>query len=517
MATAATSVRMRPEARWPGPAQRLRGLVLAAAACVSLPVAAQQVRIEPYLSTILTWTDNVDAARDGSSSGFIADVAPGISIVREGGRIQGLLEVDLHNRVNFSGGEADRSYLALLGRGSIEAIEKLFFIDVDASISRDNTSLFGGRIRGDSLNADSDDEVRSFGVTPRLELRFGDTAATLAYRARWLDGSGELDRQRVGQWLASAGNATAFGVFGWGVNYSHTDTSYGRSGSADVTQKVARGILYINVSPQLRLRLIGGHESNDYSVRRGESGSITGAGFDWRPNERTTVSGVSEKRIFGRGYDFQFNHRRARSAWELGWSRDITSSLDTFETLLEDPLYRMFFNALAASIPDPVAREQAVRQLLQSLGYTRVGINETVVSNNYFVDRRLRAGFSLLGARNVLSFFLLRSDRERLGGVTFVNLQDDLSIYERVRESSGVISFSHNLTATTSLNAGFTRSHARGEGIALADVRRTLFSLGFSTRLSPDTSAGLSYRYQKSSGSQEFTENAIIANLFMRF
>lgn len=517
MATAATSVRMRPEARWPGPAQRLRGLVLAAAACVSLPVAAQQVRIEPYLSTILTWTDNVDAARDGSSSGFIADVAPGISIVREGGRIQGLLEVDLHNRVNFSGGEADRSYLALLGRGSIEAIEKLFFIDVDASISRDNTSLFGGRIRGDSLNADSDDEVRSFGVTPRLELRFGDTAATLAYRARWLDSGGELGSQRVGQWLANAGNATAFGYFGWGANYSRTDTAYGSSGTTDVSQEVARGILYINVSPQLRLSLIGGHESNDYAVRKGESGSITGAGFDWRPNERTTVSGVSEKRIFGRGYDFQVNHRRTRSSWELGWSRDISSSLDTYETLLEDPMYRLVYQSIPVDVVDPVERERLAREVLRLLGYTSARLNETVVSSNYFVDRRLRAGFSLIGVRNVLSFSLLRSERERLGGVTFVSLQDDLSIYERVRESSGVISFSHNLTATTSLNAGFTRSHARGEGIALADVRRTLFSLGFSTRLSPDTSAGLSYRYQKSSGSQEFTENAIIANLFMRF
>ena len=506
-----------PNSPLPRPARMLQCLALALASCAALPASAQQVRIEPYVSGSLTWTDNVDAASSGGGSGLVADIAPGISIARDGGRIQGRLDASLRNQVTLSGDKGDSTFLSLLGRGGIEAVDDLFFIDMDASISRDNTSLFGGRIRGDTLNTDSDDEIRTFGIAPRLELRFGDTAATLAYRARWLDSGGELGSQRVGQWLANAGNATAFGYFGWGANYSRTDTAYGSSGTTDVSQEVARGILYINVSPQLRLSLIGGHESNDYAVRKGESGSITGAGFDWRPNERTTVSGVSEKRIFGRGYDFQVNHRRARSSWELGWSRDISSSLDTFETLLEDPMYRMFYNALASSIPDPVAREQAVRQLLQSLGYTSAGLNETVVSSNYFVDRRLRAGFSLIGVRNVLSFSLLRSERERLGGVTFVSLQDDLSIYERVRETSGVVSFSHRLSAHSALSVGLTRSRARGEGTAAADTRRTLFSLGLTTRLGPRTTAGLSYRYQKSSGSDDFTENAIIANVAMRF
>ncbi|MBC9073632.1 TIGR03016 family PEP-CTERM system-associated outer membrane protein [Thauera sp. CAU 1555] len=494
----------------------LQCLALALASCAALPVSAQQVRIEPYVSGSLTWTDNLDAASSGGGSGLVADIAPGVSIARDGGRIQGRLDASLRNQVTLSGDKGDSTFLSLLGRGGVEAVDDLFFIDVDASISRDNTSLFGGRIRGDTLNTDSDDEIRTFGIAPRLELRFGDTAATLAYRARWLDSGGELGSQRVGRWLANADNATGFGFFGWGANYGRTDTDYGSSGTTDVSQEEARGILYINVSTQLRLALVGGYESNDYAVRKGESGSITGAGFDWRPNERTIISGVSEKRIFGRGYEFQFKHRRARSSWELGWSRDISSSLQTFDSLLDLPGLRSRYEGLLSGELDPVIREQLEREL-RALGVTSADLNETVVSNSYFVDRRFRAGFSLIGVRNVLSVSLYRSDRERLGETGFVTLQDDFSIYERIREKSALMSLSHRLSGASAVTATLIRSDARGEGSSAAEIRRTLLSLGLTTRLGPRTTAGLSYRYQKSSGSDDFTENAIIANVAMRF
>lgn len=498
------------------PARMLRCLVLALASCAVLPASAQQVRIEPFVSGSLTWTDNVDADSSGGGSGLIAEIAPGISIARESGRIQGRLNASLRNQVSLSGNKGDTTFLSLLGRGEVEAVEDLFFIDVEASISRDNNSVFGGRSRGDTLSTDSEDEIRTFGLAPRLELRFGDTAAMLAYRARWLDSGGELGSQRVGQWLANADNATAFGYFGWGANYSRTDTDYGSSGTTDVSQEEARGILYANVSPQLRLAMIAGYESNDYAVRRGESGSITGVGFDWRPNERTIVSGVSEKRIFGRGYDFQIKHRRARSSWELGWSRDISSSLQTFDSLLNLPGLSSRYGGLLSGELDPVIREQLEREL-QALGVTIAELNETVVSNSYFLDRRLNAGFSLIGVRNVLSVSLYRSDRERLGETGFVTVQDDFSIYERIREKSALVSLSHRLSAASAITATLVRSNARGEGGSAAETRRTLFSLGLTTRLGPRTTAGLSYRYQKSSGSDDFTENAIIANVAMRF
>lgn len=494
-------------------------LVIAAAlaSCWSLPAAAQQVRVEPNLQLGLTWSDNVGATSSGKESGFVAEVSPGLSISRQGGRISGRLDLSLRNQVDTADSGRNSTYLALNGRGEVEAVEDLLFVDFDAAISRDNPSLFLGRSRGDALNTDSDNEVRTLGIAPRLEFRLGDTAATLRYQARWLDGADTLSRQRLGQWSARAGNATAFGYLGWGVDYTRSDTSYGSSGSRDVRQEVARATLFVNVTPQVRLRLIGGRESNDYALRRGESGSISGLGFDWIPTPRTSISGVSEKRIFGRGHDLRIEHRGALSAWELGWSRDITSSLESVLGLYNDPLFRQLYDALETTVPDPVEREQVVRQLLQALGYGTAGLRDTVVTNNYYLDRRLRAGFSLIGARNVLSFSLTRSDRERLGGAVAASPLDELAAFDRVRENSATLGFSHRLSGLTSLNAGLTRSRVRGGGPLAAETRRTLFSLGLSTRLGPKTTGALSYRYQKAAGSDRFVENAITATLFMRF
>lgn len=521
MAMATTPVRTRPEAcrkRWPQAAvvHRLQCLAAAVAVFAVCPAAAQTVHIEPSVTGSLTWTDNIDAAAQNGGSGWVMDVAPGLSIWREGGRIRGRLDASVRHQATLSGDKGSSTYLTLQGRGALEAVENLLFIDVDGAISRDNRSLFSGRIRGDTLNNDDDQEVRRFGVAPRLALRVGDMAASLGYRARWLDSGGDLGRQRVGQWLANVDHSKAFNMFGWALNYGRTDTAYGRDGVADVSDEQLRGILYFNASRQWRLALVAGHESNDYAVSRGDSGSITGAGFDWRPNERTIVSAISEKRLFGRGYEFLFKHRRALSAWTVGWSRDISSALQVYDRLLDVPGFGSRYQGLLSDELDPVVRDRLEREL-QALGVSRAALDEAVVSNSYFVDRRFHAGLSLIGARNLLSLTVSRSDRERLGETGFVSAQDDFSIYQRIREKSARIGLTHRLSGTSALTATLTRVNAWGEGSNAASIRRTLFSLGWSARLSPRTTAGLMYRYQQASGSDDFTENAITANIAMRF
>ncbi|WP_168734342.1 TIGR03016 family PEP-CTERM system-associated outer membrane protein [Pseudothauera nasutitermitis] len=510
MATKPT--RMRPERR-----PRARPLTALLALALGGPVLAQEARVEPTLQLGVTWSDNIDASSSNRRSGFVLEASPGLSLSRRGGRISGQLDMSLRNRIDTSDSGRGTTFLALNGRGEIEAVEDLLFVELDAMASRDNPSLFSGRGRGDSLSSARANEVRALGIAPRLELRFGDTEAMLRYQTRWMDGQGVLDRQQMERWNARAGNATAFGLFGWGVDYSRTDTAYGGSGRRDVSQEVSRATLFINVTPQFRARLIGGHESNDYATRRGESGSITGVGFDWRPSARTDVSATSEKRVFGRGHDLRVHHRRARSVWELGWSRDITSSLESFAGLGNDPLYRQIYDALAATVPDPLERERAVLQILSALGYNIAGLRDTVVASNHYLDKRLSAGVTLIGARNSLSLSLLRSDRERIGDLVMNNPLDDFSRFDRVRENTASLSFSHRLTPDTSLTAGLTRSHARGSGVAAENVRRTLYSLGLGTRLGPSVSSNLTLRRQQVSGTGRFTENAIVATLLMRF
>lgn len=141
---------------------------LALVAALLLPLAApgiaqaQTVRIQPTLDTSLTWTDNVDTDDDNAQQDWILEVSPGVSISRESGRFSGALDMRLRNTIHAEQTEDNATYLALQGQGTIEAIEDAFFVDLGASISRDNRSAFRGRFAGDTLDTDEENETRLF-------------------------------------------------------------------------------------------------------------------------------------------------------------------------------------------------------------------------------------------------------------------------------------------------------------------------------------------------------------------
>ena len=56
-----------------------------------------------------------------------------------------------------------------------------------------------------------------------------------------------------------------------------------------------------------------------------------------------------------------------------------------------------------------------------------------------------------------------------------------------------------------------------GDGADNDETDRTMFTLGVTRSLSPDTSGSLTYRHIKSDGDDSYTENAVTAVLGMRF
>lgn len=503
------------------PAAALRLLALAIGAMGAGGALAQTVTITPTVQTRLTWTDNVGAT-SGENADWIAEISPGVRISRKSGRMNGLLSAQFRNVGYAEDSGRNTSYLALQGRGEIEAIERLLFFDLDANISRNNQSSFSGRSSNDDLSVDRSNETRSWSIGPRLQFRFGEaTDGSLRYLSRWLDsGSTGLSNQRLDQWTAQLGSPAATRVLGWGLSYNRSESEYDDSVSSNVTQEVARATLFINVSPQLRLRAIAGYESNDYSSNSGESGSIYGGGFDWNPTERTAISGTLEERVFGKGYNLSFKHRRARSSWDLGFAKDISSSIQTVGGgIFQDPQFLSFYNdpSLVSIIPDDAQREAFVRLLL---GYPATGGSGAIVSNAYFESKSFRAGFSIIGVRNTLSFSAQQSDRSRLSSLTGLSATDDFALSNTVKTASATVSFSHKLSGLSALNSAVTRSRSEGASGTGLDTRRLSATLGLTTQLGPRTNAGLSYRYQRSDGStagSDFTENAITANLGITF
>lgn len=503
------------------PVGAVRLLVLVVGAIGAGGTLAQTVTVTPSVQTRLTWTDNVGASSDKESD-WIAELAPGINISRQSGRVSGLLNAQLRNVGYANDTGRNTSYLALQGSGQVEAIENLFFVDVDANISRSNLSAFSGRSGNDDLNVDEDNETRSWSIGPRLEFRLGaSTQGSIRYLSRWLQSGGNaISNQRFDEWAAQASSPTATRVFGWGLDFRRSSTEYDDSISRNVTEEIGRATLFINVTPQFRLRAIGGHESNDYANSSGESGTIYGGGVDWNPTERTAFSGTMEERVFGTGYDLSFKHRAARSTWDLSYVKDFSSSAQTLGGgIYQDPLFLTFFNDpnLVAALPDSAQREAFVRLLL---GYPATGGTGAIVSNAQQLSETFRAGFSVIGVRNTLSFSLQQSDSSRLSDISGLSAQDDFALSDTVKTTSATVSLSHKLSGTSSLNTAVTRSRSEGASGTGLDTKRLFATVGLTTKIGPKTNAGLTYRYQRSDGSNagsDFTENAITANLGMTF
>lgn len=488
-------------------------LALVAALLLSLTAAgaaqAQTVRIQPTLDTRLTWTDNVDTEENGQQD-WIAEISPGLSISRESGRFSGGLNMRLRNTVHAEQTEDNTTFLALNGRGTIEAIEDAFFVDLGASVSRDNRSAFRGRFDGDALDTDKNNETRLFSVGPRFGFRFGESGqGNIGYQQRWLTGgSNTLGDRETGTWRVGLSDPVALRLFGWGLDYTRTDTSYDEDAARDVTEEVGRATLFINIDPQFRLRAIGGYESNDYASISGENGAIWGAGFDWYPTDRTAISATGEDRIFGNGYNVSLQHRMARSVWSFSARRDISSSLDDLgETYLFTPQNVADIFALIEA--DDQAGLQAY---LDGLTPT------TVRTNRYFVSKSISGAFTLVGVRNSVTLSLSQADRSQLDTLGYSGLiNDEFDTYDRIKTRSASLSLSHRLSGLATLNARVLRSSSEGDGVDNDETTRTAYTLGVTRSLSPNTSGSLTYRHIKSEGSDSYTENAVTAVLGMRF
>ena len=512
---------MRPE---PAQPRLLHPLALLFALAVGGTAQAQTFRIQPTLNAQLTWTDNVDVADADPQQDWILELSPGVSMVRESGRLKGALDLRLRSLNHVERTEENTTYLALNGRGSFEAIENSVFVDVDGSISRDNQSSFRGRLPGDALDYDEDNEVRVFSLAPRYVFRFGAGGeGRVSYRERWLDsgssgggstGSGSLGDQQSRALGVGLSDPAALRLFGWGLDYSRSETRYDERATRDVEQEVARGTLFINLDPQFRLRAIGGYESNDYAIADGESGQIWGGGFDWYPTERTAISATGERRIFGNGYDLSLRHRMARSAFSLTARRDISSLADEIaDGFMFDPAYQVLYQALTSLRPDLSELERS-RLALEAY---RNGSRDAVRSNAYYVQRSVGASWTIDGVRNTLTLSVQRSDRNSLDTLSGFRFGGELENYDRVSTRSASLSFSHRLSGFTTLNAGYVHSKSTGSGSANDETTRSIARLGVSRRLGANTDGGLTYRHTRADGSDAYTENAVTATLGMRF
>ncbi len=235
---------------------------------------------------------------------------------------------------------------------------------------------------------------------------------------------------------------------------------------------------------------------------------IVGAGVDWYPTDRTSITATVEDRVFGRGYDLGLNHRMRRAVFFLGAGpEDVSSLAQSLGTVV---LADRDCFARVREIADPIEREQALIECL-SLGVLRRAPTPPTSSAPF------RGGFSLLGVRNTFSLSAQpqRSQPNRLD-------HRPASGRRPARHRAGAHHHGHAGLESHAQRDELAVRHARalgfrGRGRCRPGARRLTGTVGVDRTLGPRTRAGLRYQYEKTEGDRDYATNSVTATLGMRF
>lgn len=508
-----------------------RCLALAIAACAMaaqaqdarLAVAAGQgggTSIQPRLTVMETWTDNLTLSDRNKDAAIITTVSPGITIRSTGGAVRGTLDYSLNGIAYIKSDQPSRVQSSLSASGQAELISRTLFVDMRASIGQQNASAFGlqstptlgsqGAIS--NLANSNQHETGTLSVSPLLHGQLGGLAS--------FDLRGDFSRTEVrgsslGDSRATGGslviNQLNGGLLAWWLRASTQEVK--SSSAASNRSSTMTGGLNYRPDPDWFFTANAGRERNDFLGGSSQSGVTGGVTGQWTPTARTRVNGDWQRHNYGNSHGLTFEHRMSRSVWRLS---------DTVSTMLGNTgatggvrsNYDQFFLMFASLEPDPVKRDVLVRAFLQAQGISpdapaALGFLSTGPSR---LHSQL-ASITLQGARTTLAAQASRSVTSRLGS----NLnQGDLANTARVEQRSYSLTGSHQLTPSSSASLTASRQETTGDA-GTPSARLTSLTANWNARLGTRLNVMLGGRHSRFAGTTSYSENAVYANLTQLF
>ena len=491
---------------------------------------AAEWKITPSLDLKESYTDNVTLAPPGlEKSEFITQINPGISLTGTGPRLKLNANYAMQNLVYAEESSRNTFNHMLNANANAELVDNLFFLDGRAAISQQNISLLGPQAT-DNVNVTGNrTEVKTYSVSPYLRHSFSNFASSeLRYTHDEVStGVGGLSGSQADRIQLQMNSGPAFNTLGWGLNYSNQKTAYGNTtniNAQNIDNEILTGNLRYPVTPRFSLTATGGYEKNNYiSTGAKPEGSFWSAGFSWAPSARTSIDASAGRRYFGDNYSLAASHHTRLTAWSLGYSEDITSTRSQFLIPVTIDTAGFLNQLWAATIPDPVIRQQFVDAFIQGTGLPPA-LSESInyLTNRFFLQKRLQASVAVTGAKNTLILSLYTTSREAqtsqaqdsplLGNST-------LALSDRTKQVGCNAFWNWRIGPRTSanINAGYTRNSSPSLGRTDNDK---IIRLSLARQLQPKLNGSVELRRLQRDSSQsggDYRENAATASLSMRF
>ena len=502
-------------------AVRIRVLVLAGLAGTA-PAMGATWRITPSLAVAETLTDNVTIAPDAQKqSDLITEITPGIRIDGTGGRVKLNLDFQRSHIFYANVSEQNRAQNYLNATASVEAVQNWLFIDANASISQQSISAFGAQptsVSNANVNANRA-ETRTYQISPYIRGRFSPTT-DYQLRYRWTSTStrGQIGDGAFDELTGNITGGTRIAALGWALDTIHQRTHYDTV--ADTEFSRLRGSLTYQFNAQFQVLGTAGYETNNYSGVD-DSGSTYGVGFNWGPTERTQISALREKRIFGNSHNFSVRHRTPRTAWRFSDTEDATTTPNRLAIVDPGTAFNLMFDALATEIPDPVARKLEVERRLAASGTPADLVQpQTALTVNVFKQRAREFSVAFLGVNNTVTITGTVIDTHSLtsGGPA----TDDLSRSPGIEQRGLTADWAHRISALTSLNVLASRIESKSTSVAGLESTQSIVRVLLTRQLSPKAYANLGARIVRfdagsEGGTNDYREKALTASLVLTF
>jgi uncharacterized protein (PEP-CTERM system associated) len=470
-------------------------------------------RVQPRISLTQTWTDNLgldDAAKDAA---FITVLAPGISVSSSAGRLRGNLDYSLNGLIYTKTDRPNDVQQSLSATGSLELIERRFFVDARASYGQQQRSAFGQQTSAENAirNPNSSD-VASLSVSPRLLGRLANLAS---YQLSGTVTETKIKDSATGDSRIASLSLNTQGLATGPLNWTASATAQNSSFDAGNDNSRASATGGLNYRPDVDLTFSGnaGVERDDLKGDSKEAHPTYGMNAVWTPTPRTSLQGDYQSHNYGDSHTISFNHRFQRSSIRFADTSSLSQGFNNRGG--QQTNYDLFYFQFESKEPDPIKRDLLVRQFLLENGLSpTAAANSGFVSSGPSLQRRQELSGTWQGLRTTVTTTLSQSRNSRIGEQ--IPGSGDLSQSSLVRERNASATVAYRLTPTSSTNLTVAERQVRGDLSSQSSTLRTL-NASWNGRLGERGSVTVGARYSLFEGQLPYRENAVFATLVHQF
>lgn len=282
------------------------------------PANGADWKVSPSITVEETYTDNLfvnpnatGTAQPAKEADFVTTVTPAVGVRATGGRIRANLDYSPTYVRPYENSDRDQVRQNLLGFGTAEIYEDVFFMDGRAAMFQ--ATLDAGQPISSSVANVSGNRgnVQSYSLSPAFRHHFGpyiDTLSRITLDSVTVDGATASDTvSRDVNFTASSGHY--FSLLRWTFLLDEKTTDRGEGRPKNIQTRVNTDYSYFLGRQWSLLWGIGWEKIEDATLNPEPQGLTWNVGFSYRPTVRTDIRATYGDRYDRENKNFSLSHQ----------------------------------------------------------------------------------------------------------------------------------------------------------------------------------------------------------------